>query len=52
MFKGKSNSIKKDFFQAIGNVFGATNQQAAQINYNINMFSNGLNNLNQPGYPM
>jgi hypothetical protein len=31
MFKAKQNniSIKKDFFQAIGNVFGATNQHAA-----------------------
>ena len=38
--------MKKDFFQAIGNVFGGTNQHASQINYNINMFSSGMESIN------
>lgn len=47
VFKSKQNNmnIKKDFLQAIGSVFGATNQHATQINYNINMFSTGLESL-------
>lgn len=42
-------SIKRDFFQAIGNLFGTTNQNATQINYNINMFSNNMDTSGQ-GY--
>lgn len=51
--KGKQNmNIKKDFLQAIGSVFGATNQHATQINYNINMFSSGLDHMHGANYIM
>ena len=38
MPKVQKTNIKKDFFQAIGNVFGAPAQPAAQMQYNMNMF--------------
>jgi hypothetical protein len=42
----QKTNIKKDFLQAIGSVFGASNQPAAtQLQYNMNMFQTPIENV-------